>query len=247
MGKFSYMDPRTSVIEKRLSNINRIILVVSGKGGVGKSLVASTLAISLSEKGHKIGLLDLDLYGPSSHIILGVEKYDFPEEEKGIIPPDINGIKFMSIVYFTEDKPAPFRGPDISNVIIELLTITKWNKLDYLIIDMPPGIGEETLDIIRLTKKNEFLVVTTPSKVSMGAVSKLLYILLELKLPIIGVIENMKMTDSNFIKESVSKIKIKYLGNICFDKNLEESIGYPNKLQKTDFMKDFNNLLNKIA
>ena len=247
MGKFSYMDPRTSVIEKRLSNINRIILVVSGKGGVGKSLVASTLALSLSEKGHKVGLLDLDLYGPSSHIILGVEKYDFPEEEKGIIPPDINGIKFMSIVYFTEDKPAPFRGTDISNVIIELLTITKWNKLDYLIIDMPPGIGEETLDIIRLTKKNEFLVVTTPSKVSMGAVSKLLYILLELKLPIIGVIENMKMTDSNFIKESVSKIKIKYLGNICFDKNLEESIGYPNKLQKTDFMKDFNNLLNKIA
>ncbi len=247
MEKFSYMDPRTSVIKKRLSNINRIILVVSGKGGVGKSLVASTLALSLSQKGHKVGLLDLDLYGPSSHIILGVEKYDFPEEEKGIIPPDINGIKFMSIVYFTEDKPAPFRGADISNVIIELLTITKWNKLDYLIIDMPPGIGEETLDIIRLTKKNEFLVVTTPSKVSMGAVSKLLYILIELKLPIIGVIENMKMTDSNFIKESISKLKIKYLGNICFDKNLEESIGYPNKLQKTDFMKDLNNLLNKIA
>jgi len=240
------MDPRTSVIEKRLSRIKRIILVVSGKGGVGKSLVASTLALSLSKKGYKVGLLDLDLYGPSSHIILGIEKYDFPEEEKGIIPPDINGIKFMSIVYFSEDKPAPFRGADISNVIIELLAITQWDKLDYLIIDMPPGIGEETLDIIRLVKKNEFLVVTTPSKVSMGAVCKLLYILKELKLPIIGVIENMKMMDSSYIKDSASDMKIKYLGHISFDKNLEESIGNPSRLQHTDFMKDLNNFLSKI-
>jgi len=247
MGKCNYMDPRTSVIEKRLSSIKRIISVASGKGGVGKSLVASTTALFLSKKGYKVGLLDLDMYGPSSHIILGVEKYDFPKEEKGLIPPNINGIKFMSIVYFTEDKPAPFRGIDISNVIIELLAITQWDKLDYLIIDMPPGIGEETLDIIRLVKKNEFLVVTTSSKVSMVAVSKLLSILKELKLPTIGLIENMKMVDSSYIKDSVSKMKIRYLGYISFDKNLEESIGDPNKLQRTDFMKDLEIVLSKIV
>jgi ATP-binding protein involved in chromosome partitioning len=246
MGKCSYMDPRTSVIEKRLKNIKRIISVASGKGGVGKSLVASTLALSLSKKGYKVGLLDLDLYGPSSHIILGVEKYDFPEEEKGIIPPNINGIKFMSIVYYSEDKPAPFRGFDITNIIIELLAIIQWGKLDYLIIDMPPGIGEETLDIIRLVKKNEFIVVTTSSKVSMGAVSKLLSFLKELKLPIIGVIENMKILDSSYIKDSVSKMKIRYLGYISLDKNLEGSIGNPNKLQGTDFMKDLKNILSRI-
>jgi len=241
------MDPRASIIEKRLSGINRIILVASGKGGVGKSLVASNLASGLSKKGYKTGLLDLDLYGPSSHIILGVKKYNLPEEEKGIIPPNINGIKFMSIVFFTEDKPAPFRGSDISNVIVELLAITQWGKLDYLIIDMPPGIGEETLDIIRLVKKNEFLIVTTPSKVSMAAVCKLLFILKELRLPIIGVIENMKMMESRYIKSTVSKMKIRYLGHICFDKNLEKAIGNPGMLQKTDFVKDLKNILSKIV
>lgn len=241
------MDPRTSVIEKRLSGIKRIISVASGKGGVGKSLVASTLALSLSKKGYKVGLLDLDLYGPSSHIILGVEKYDFPEEKKGIIPPNVNGIKFMSIVYYTEDKPAPFRGNDISNVIIELLAITQWDKLDYLIIDIPPGIGEEILDLIRLVKKSEFLVITTPSKVAMGAVGKLLSILKELKLPVIGVLENMKMTESSYVKDSISKMKIKYLGCVPFDKNLEGAIGNPSKLQKTNFKKDLENVLGKIV
>jgi ATP-binding protein involved in chromosome partitioning len=247
MEKNKFMDPRTSIIKKRLSGIKRIILIASGKGGVGKSLVASTFALNLSKKRYKVGLLDLDFYGPSSHIILGVEKYDFPEEEKGIIPPNINGISFMSIVYFTEDKPAPFRGADITNVIIELLAITQWGKLDYLIIDMPPGLGEETLDIIRLIKKNEFIVVTTPSKVSMGAVSKLLFILKELNLPIIGVIENMKIVDSSYIKNTVSKMKIRYLGHISFDKNLEESLGDPDMLQSSDFMIDLNNILNKIV
>lgn len=247
MGKYSFMDPRTSVIEKRINNIKRIISVASGKGGVGKSLVASTLALTLSEKGYKVGLLDLDLYGPSSHIILGLEKYKFPEEEKGIIPPRTNGIKFMSIVYFTEEKPAPFRGVDITNAIIEILAITQWGKLDYLIIDMPPGLGEETLDIIRLVKKNEFLIVTAPSKVSISAVGKLLSILKELNLPIIGVIENMKMSDSNYIKNNVTEMKIRYLGFISFDKDLEESIGKPNNLQKTDFMEDLKNILSKIV
>ncbi len=241
------MDPRIGVIKKRLENIKRIISVASGKGGVGKSLVASTLSLNLANKGLKVGLLDLDLFGPSSHIILGAEKDKLPEEEKGIIPPKIDGINFMSIVYFTEDKPSPFRGVDISNIIIELLAITQWGDLDYLIIDMPPGIGDETLDIIRLVKKSEFLVVTTPSKVSMGAVGKLLKILKELNLPIIGVIENMKMTDSKLVKDSISKMNLTYLDYISFDSNIEDSIGYTNKLLKSDFMKDFDKIIKKIT
>ena len=240
------MDPRIGVIDKRLKNIKRIISVASGKGGVGKSLVASTLSLNLAKKGYKVGLLDLDLFGPSSHIILGIEKDKLPEEEKGIIPPKIDGINFMSIVYFTEDKPSPFRGGDISNIIIELLAITQWGELDYLIIDMPPGIGDETLDIIRLVKKSEFLVITTPSKVSMGAVGKLLNILKELNLPIIGVIENMKMSDSKLVKEGVLKMGLPYLDYISFDSNIEDSIGYTNKLLKSDFMKNFDKIIKKI-
>jgi len=240
------MDVRLSVIDKRLSKINRIISVASGKGGVGKSLVASSLALSLVKKGYKVGLLDLDLYGPSSHIILGVDICGFPEEEKGIIPPIVNGIHFMSVVYFTEDKPSPFRGVDISNIIIELLAITQWGELDYLIIDMPPGTGDETLDVIRLIKRSEFLVVSTPSKVVMGAVGKLLTILKELKLPVIGVVENLKMTESNYVNDIISKMGLSYLNSISFDNNLEDSIGKPDRLLETCFMKDLNKIVEKI-
>ena len=239
------MEPRTSVIEKRLKNIKRIIAVASGKGGVGKSMVASSLALHLAHKGCKVGLLDLDLYGPSSHIILGIKK-EFPKEEKGIIPPTIHGISFMSIVYFTEEKPSPFRGVDISNIILELLAITQWGSLDYLIIDMPPGIGDETLDVIRYMKKSEFLVVTTPSKVAMGAVSKLLKILIELKKPVLGVIENMTMTDSSYIEEEVKKLKVRYLGKIHFDESLEGAIGNPDHLAETQAMKNLTLILKKI-
>ncbi len=239
------MEPRTSVIEKRLKHIKRIIAVASGKGGVGKSLIASNLALYLTDKGYRVGLLDLDLYGPSSHIILGVQN-QFPAEDKGIIPPKVQGLSFMSIVYFTEEKPSPFRGVDISNIILELLAITQWGSLDFLIIDMPPGIGDETLDVIRYMKKSEFLVVTTPSKVAMGAVSKLLKILVELKKPLLGVIENMTMTDTRFIEEEVKKLHVRYLGKIRFDEHLEEAIGDTDLLKKTEAMKHLGAIIQRI-
>ena len=243
---YDIMDARISVIDKRLKGINKIISVVSGKGGVGKSLVATSLALNLRKKGLKVGLLDLDLYGPSSHIILGLKNKGFPEEDKGILPPEINGIKFMSIVFFTDDKPSPFRGIDVSNVIIELLAITQWGDLDYLIIDMPPGIGDEILDVIRLIKESKFIVVTTPSKVSLGAVNKLINILLELRLPIIGIIENMTLAKNNLVQNQMSKLNLPFLGYIMFDKNLESSIGNPDKLYKSKFMNDLNKTVDNI-
>lgn len=238
------MEPRTSVIETRLKHIQRIIAVASGKGGVGKSLIASGLALHLARKGYRVGLLDLDLYGPSAHIILGVNDAA-PTEEKGLIPPTVHGVVFMSIVYFTGEKPSPFRGGDISNIILELLAITQWGSLDFLIVDMPPGIGDETLDVIHYMKRSEFLVVTTPSKVAMGAVSKLLKILLEIQKPVLGVIENMTMNDSSYIKDEVHRFPVKYLGKIRFDENLEESIGKADHLLKTDAMKNLSAILQK--
>jgi len=156
------MEPRISVISERIKNVQRIIAVASGKGGVGKSMAASTLAASLADEGKKVGLLDLDLYGPSSHIILGVKPIGFPDEDNGINPFDVANMKFMSIIYFTGDKPGAFRGVDITNIIIELLAITQWRDLDYLIIDMPPGIGDEVLDVLSYIHNAEFLVITTP-------------------------------------------------------------------------------------
>jgi ATP-binding protein involved in chromosome partitioning len=111
---------------------------------------------------------------------------------------------------------------------------------------MPPGIGDETLDVIRLVKKSEFLVVTTPSKVAMGAVSKLLLILKELKLPVIGVVENMKMIESDYIKNLISSYNLTYLNSIIFDNELEKSIGVPDRLNKSNFMKDLDKIVEKI-
>jgi ATP-binding protein involved in chromosome partitioning len=111
---------------------------------------------------------------------------------------------------------------------------------------MPPGIGEETLDIIRLIKNSEFLIVTTPSKVAMGSVIKLLKILKELKMPIIGIIENMSMTKSPFIRSEICEMDLPYLGSISFDQNLENSIGDIDKLLKTNFMKDLDEITKSI-
>lgn len=240
------MEVRVGVIDKRLQDVKRIISIASGKGGVGKSLVACTIALHLSRKGRKVGLLDLDLYGPSSHVILGVKDLRFPEEEKGIVPPLVHDVRFMSIVYFTKDKPASFRGADVTNILLEILAITQWGNLDYLIIDMPPGLGDETLDVIRFIKKGEFLVVTTPSKVSMKVVAKLLSMLKELNLPILGLLENMKMSGSSFIENMADEMKIPYLGSVFFDENLEEAIGDGERLLKTRFMQELSVCLRKI-
>lgn len=240
------VDPRISVIKKRLKDINNIIAVASGKGGVGKSMVSSLLALHLANQDKKVGLLDLDVYGPSTHMILGIPSQKFPEEDKGIIPPVFHGIKFMSIVFYSEDKPGAFRGIDVSNIIRELLAITQWNKIDYLIIDLPPGIGDETLDVINLIQPTGFLIVSTPSKISIGAVEKLLDLLLELKLPIIGLIENMKMVDSEYIKNIVTSKNITYLGSIRFDLKLENTIGDPSKLLNTIFIRDLQKCIKTI-
>jgi ATP-binding protein involved in chromosome partitioning len=230
-----------------MKNINRIIAVASGKGGVGKSIIASTLATLLSKQGRKVGLLDLDIYGPSSHIILGVKPEGLPEEKNGIIPYQIADMKYMSIVYFTEDKPGAFRGIDTTNIIIELFAITQWKNLDYLIIDMPPGIGDEVLDVLSFIPQIEFLVITTPSKVAFGAVEKLLKILQETDVKLLGVINNMIIKESSYIQEFLDTMKIPYLGTINFDNSIEEAIGDIEILISTSFAQDLKKISKKLS
>jgi len=228
------------IIDERLKNIDRVIAVSGGKGGIGKSVIASTVALSLAERGHKVGLLDLDFTSPSTHVILGIDDI-FPEEEKGIVPPEIYGIKFMSIVYYTGDGPSPLRGLDISNAMIELLAITRWGNLDFLIVDSPPGIGDATLDTVRLMKKTEFLVVTTPSRVALATVKKVLTMLKELKSPIIGVVENMKITRSSLVQEELEMFNVPFLAEIDFDRKLENTLGDVNRLLQTNFARSIAN------
>lgn len=227
------VDPRTSVINQRLARIGRIIAVSSGKGGVGKSVVATALALSLSNEGHRVGLFDLDFTGPSTHIILGLPSNVHPKEEKGIVPPIFEGLAYMSLVYFVGDNPAPLRGADVSNALIELLSITQWGTLDFLVIDMPPGIGDAVLDLVRLVKRIEFLIITTPSLLAFEVVKKQVALLCELKMPIVGIVENMKMDKANSIQVDTEKLGLKYIGAIPFDPQVEASIGNPAKLLDT--------------
>ncbi len=227
------IDPRTSVINERLSKIRRIVAVSSGKGGVGKSMVATALALSLAKEGCRVGLFDVDFTGPSTHIILGVPKTVQPKEDRGIVPATFEGLEYMSLVYYVGDKAAPLRGADVSNALIELLSVTQWGELDFLIIDMPPGIGDAVLDLVRLVKRIEFLIITTPSLLAFEVVKKQVALLCELHMPIIGVVENMKADNSQAVKHEAAQLELKYLGSIAFDTKVESSIGNPQKLLET--------------
>ena len=222
-------DPRLGIIDTRLAGIKRIIAVTGGKGGVGKSLTSSLLALTLSRLGYRVGLLDLDLSAPSVHVILGIEGV-YPKEEQGIVPPEVHGIAFMSFIYFTGNEPVPLRGADITNAMLEMLAITQWGSLDYLIVDLPPGIGDAAMDVIRWLKRAEFLVMTTASKVALETVKKVLKMLEELHKPVIGVIENMKMRESSAVPGALKAFDVPLLGALAFDMNLEDSIGDVNAL-----------------
>ncbi|MFA4639553.1 Mrp/NBP35 family ATP-binding protein [Pyrococcus kukulkanii] len=240
------IDPREIAISARLERVERVIPVVSGKGGVGKSLVSTVLALSLAEAGHKVGLLDFDFHGASDHIILGFEPKDFPEEDKGVVPPVVHGIKFMSIVYYTENRPTPLRGKEISDALIELLTITRWDELDYLIIDMPPGLGDQFLDVLRFLKRGEFLIVATPSKLALNVVEKLIQLLKEENREILGIIENMKLDEEKDVKELAEKYGVRYLAGIKFYPNLELKIGNVDELMKTEFAEEIRRVATSI-
>ena len=237
-------DPRVNIINKRLSSIEKVIAVCSGKGGVGKSVFASTLALSLSKRGYKVGLLDIDFTSPSTHVILSVKDV-FPVEEKGIIPPLIHDLRYMSITYYTGNRPTPLRGIDVSNVLIELLAITQWGTLDFLVLDLPPGLGDITLDTVRLIKAVTFLIITTPSKIAFETVRKLIQLLTEQHAKVVGVIENMKMRASSYIQEQVKEQDISFLGEIAFDPDLEDAIGDVDKLRTTKFMNAVEEILSK--
>jgi len=238
------IDPRVSIIEKRLAKVRAIIAITSAKGGVGKSITAATLALILSNKGNKVGLLDLDFTSPSTHIILGMKEL-YPREENGIIPPQINGIRYMSIVYYSKDKPAPLRGTDFTNSFLELLAITNWGEIDYLLIDMPPGIGDATLDTLRFIKKTRFLIIATPSSLTVSTVIKLIDLLKSVNAPIIGVIENMKTSKTKSIRKKVENKNTVFLGSIRYDDEIEVSIGKPKKLVSTRFSNELRKILEK--
>jgi len=228
------LDPRLAVIEKRFENVRRILAVTGGKGGIGKSMVASTLALVLRESAGRVGLLDVDFTGPCDHIILGAESR-FPEEEFGLVPPVVHGLRFMSVTHFVGDSPAPLRGADLSNALVELLCVTQWGELDALVVDMPPGISDATLDAVRLLPRAEFVVVTAPSRVVIETVSRTLRFLTSQETHVAGLLENMARGASPEAESLAQEHGVRWLGTLPFDDALEAALGDVRNLAETAF------------
>lgn len=181
-------------IEDNLKGVESKIAVLSGKGGVGKSTVAANLALALAAKGKKVGLLDADLHGPSIPKILGVEDGKLTADGKKIAPVRLNGLKVASVGFMLKDRDSPviWKGPMKISAIRDFLGSIAWGKLDYLIIDLPPGTGDEPLSIAQLIPDPKgAVIVTTPQEIALLNVRKSLNFARMLKLPIIGVLENM--------------------------------------------------------
>ena len=213
------MDYRDPLIERRFKRVKRTLLVASGKGGVGKSLISALIALLLSRRGLLVGLLDLDLHGPSSTFMLGVK--EFPrEEENGLAPPEAAGVKVMSIDLFARGKPLPISGTGKREVVKELLALTDWGDLDLLVVDLPPETGDVTLAAIKNIPYNKAaLLITVPSRISLQAVKRAAQLLLNLRVPIIGIIENMASLN-------LGGIEIKPFGqDLC--RELAEAMGIP--------------------
>jgi ATP-binding protein involved in chromosome partitioning len=184
--------------EAVLPHVKNIIAVVSGKGGVGKSTVAANLALALSQGGAKVGLMDADIYGPSVPIMFGVRgERPMMQDVNGkgmIVPLDRYGIKLLSIGLLVDEKNAVvWRGPMASSAIRQFVTEVLWGELDYLVIDMPPGTGDIHLTLVQTVPVTGVVVVTTPQDVALADAKKgiAMFGQAQIKVPIIGLIENM--------------------------------------------------------
>lgn len=182
-------------LKNRMSRIKHKIFVLSGKGGVGKSTVAVNLAVSLAEKGKKVGLLDIDIHGPSIPGLLGVEGVPLKGTEESIEPLKVReNLRVMSIGFLLRggDDAVIWRGPMKYNVIRQFLADVEWGELDYLIVDSPPGTGDEPLSVAQLIGDAEgAVVVTTPQSIAISDVRKCISFCRHLNLKVLGVIENM--------------------------------------------------------
>ncbi len=226
-------DLRKLLIERRLADVNNVIPVMSPKGGVGKTLISTLMALAIAENNFSVGILDLDVTNPSVHVILNLNPSVKPSEDKGVIPPKVHGIKAMSIAYYTKGKPLPLRGSEITEVVREILAITIWGNLDYLIIDTPPGMSDVHLEIISNVGKARPLIVTTPHVLSIYSVRALLTILKETGIPIIGLVENMSENPTNMVIDLCREFKIKYLGNVPLDSLIALSVDNTTLMRKT--------------
>lgn len=173
-------------------NVKHIIAVASGKGGVGKSTVAANLACSLLNKGYKTGLLDLDIYGPSLPIILGINESPKFTQDKKLVPLDWNGMKVLSFGFISgNNSPAIWRGPMVARMTEQFFRDVDWGDLDFLVLDLPPGTGDIQLTLTQKIQISGAVIVTTPQDIALSDVRKGADMFQKVNTPVLGVVENM--------------------------------------------------------
>lgn len=225
-------------LQSRLCRIRHKIVVLSGKGGVGKSMVAVNVAVALTIRGNDVGLLDIDVHGPSIPTMLGLEGQAIGGSEDGMLPVSLGRLKVMSAGFLlkSQDDAVIWRGPMKMNAIKQFLKDVAWGDLDYLIIDSPPGTGDEPLAICRLIGDMDgAVIVTTPQKVAAVDVRKSISFCRKMRVPILGLVENMsgfvcpqcgtvsRILSSGGGRKIAVDMDVPFLGSIPMDPKIAEA------------------------
>jgi len=232
-----------------IPGVKHILAVGSGKGGVGKSTVTVNLAVALAEAGASVGLLDSDIYGPSIPIMMGVHHQ--PEVVgKRMIPPVSHGVKLMSLGFLLPDDSSPvvWRGPMVGKAVSQMLMEVDWGELDYILADLPPGTGDASLTLAQAIPLSGAVIVMTPQEVAVRIATKTLNMFRTLKVPILGIIENMSYLLCPHCEQSVElfghgggrkasqRLEVPFLGEIPLDPELRRGgdVGRPILIEKPD-------------
>jgi len=219
-----------------LPRVKHCIAVASGKGGVGKSTTAVNLALALQRRGLKVGIMDVDVYGPSLPLLLGIDQQPVATPEQKILPIEKHGLRLMSLGFFlTENTPVIWRGPMATGMVGQFLRDVVWGELDYLIIDMPPGTGDVALTLTQQAPLSGAIIVTTANDLSLIDARRGLVMFQKVDVPVVGIIENMSyftppdLPDRKYYifgqgggKRVAEELGVEFLGEVPIDPRIVE-------------------------
>lgn len=241
------------LVEQNLKGVGKVIAVHSGKGGVGKSTFVVNLAASLAKDGFSVGVVDADVDCPSCHKLLGVTQRVFADKQRRLEPLQAHGIKVLSVGNMVEDENSAniMRGPIMFKLICDMLSGANWGNLDYLIIDLPPGTGDNPLTIMQVAPLYGLIIISQPMEVALVDARKSADMARRMNVPIIGLVEN--MSGEVFGKGQTEKVaqsmEFNFLGSIPLDKKIRESSekGAPAVLEDKGLLEIFRQIITEGA
>ena len=252
-----------AMVKESLSKIKNKLFVMSGKGGVGKSSIAANLAVTLAEKGFKVGLMDVDLHGPSIAGIMGLEgRMDIHEDKERLLPKACGenlGVVSMQSLMQKEDQAVIWRGPAKTGMIRQFVGSVAWGELDFLVIDAPPGTGDEPLTVVQTIPEAQAVIVTTPQEVALADVRKSINFCSTVKLKVAGLIENMgpfkcpgcetvmELFKSGGGEKTAKDTGINFLGTLPFDPKVVHACDSGEPIARKEKSSDFASALSAVV